>query len=56
MKLMDIRTAPEGEEKELEEYYYEGEFVEGFKHGIGRYFEPNGSYFYCKWEFDKQIG
>ncbi len=44
------------EEKEKEEYYYEGEFVEGYKNGLGRLYEPDGSYCYCKWEFDRKIG
>jgi len=35
--------------KPVDEYYYEGEFVDGIKHGIGRYFEPDGSYYYCQW-------
>lgn len=35
------------------EYYYEGEFVDGYKHGIGRLHEPSGSYFYAYWEYNK---
>jgi len=38
------------------EFSYEGEFVEGYKHGLGRYFESDGSYYYCAWEYDKKIG
>ena len=30
-----------------DEYYYEGDFLDGYKHGIGRYYEPDGSYYYC---------
>ena len=40
--------------KPIDEYYYEGEFVDGYKHGIGRYFEPDGSYYYCQWLFDRK--
>ena len=35
------------------EYYYEGEFVDGYKHGIGRLYEPSGSYYYGYWEYNK---
>ncbi|EGR28298.1 morn domain repeat protein [Ichthyophthirius multifiliis] len=38
------------------EFYYEGEFLDGYKHGIGRYFEPNGSYYYCRWEYNRKVG
>ena len=45
------------EEKEISnELSYEGEFVEGYKHGLGRYYENDGSYYYCNWEFDKKVG
>jgi len=54
--IISIKSAPQGEEKDPDEYYYEGEFVEGYKHGIGRYFEPDGSYYYCRWEFDRKVG
>lgn len=32
---------------------YEGEFVDGYKHGIGRLYQPNGSYYYAYWEYNK---
>lgn len=31
-------------------------YLEGYKHGIGRFYFPDGSYFYCWWEFDKKLG
>ena len=37
------------------EYVFEGEFVDGYKHGIGRLYEPNGSYIYAYWEYNKPV-
>ena len=34
------------QELDMHEYCYEGEFLEGYKHGIGRFYFPDGSYFY----------
>ncbi|EGR34337.1 hypothetical protein IMG5_015760 [Ichthyophthirius multifiliis] len=44
------------EEEDKPEYFYEGEFVQGFKHGIGRFYDDTCSYFYCKWRFNKKVG
>ncbi|CAK88809.1 unnamed protein product (macronuclear) [Paramecium tetraurelia] len=41
------------QEKEKSEYLYEGEFVDGYKHGLGRLYYPSGSYFYAYWEYNK---
>ncbi|KRX01213.1 hypothetical protein PPERSA_05613 [Pseudocohnilembus persalinus] len=43
-------------EDDQAEYYYEGEYQQGYRFGIGRYCEADGSYYYCNWEFDKKIG
>ncbi|KAL4500615.1 hypothetical protein ABPG72_003039 [Tetrahymena utriculariae] len=40
---------------EKPEFYYEGEFMEGFKHGKGRLYFPDGSYYYCEWAFNTKI-
>ncbi|EAR89092.2 calpain family cysteine protease (macronuclear) [Tetrahymena thermophila SB210] len=40
---------------EKPEFYYEGEFMEGFKHGKGRFYFPDGSYYYCQWAFNKKV-
>lgn len=45
----------EEHEKNKNEYYYEGDFVDGYKHGIGRLYEPSGSYFYGYWEYNKPV-
>ena len=37
------------------EFVFEGEFVDGYKHGIGRLYEPNGSYIYAYWEYNKPV-
>lgn len=42
-------------EEERDMYLYEGEFIDGFKHGIGRLYFPNGSYFYCEWAFNLKV-
>ncbi len=42
-------------QKSNNEYYYEGDFVDGYKHGIGRLFEPSGSYYYGYWEYNKPV-
>ena len=41
------------QDKQKKEYLYEGDFVDGYKHGIGRLYEPSGSYFYGYWEYNK---
>ncbi|CAD8170251.1 unnamed protein product [Paramecium pentaurelia] len=41
------------QEKEKREYLYEGDFADGYKHGIGRLYYPNGSYIYAYWEYNK---
>lgn len=38
-----------------DEYYYEGEFIDGFKHGKGRLYFPDGSYYYSEWAFNKKV-
>jgi hypothetical protein len=55
LNFHNIKSLPD-EDKEKEEYYYEGEFVEGYKNGLGRLYEPDGSYTYCRWEFDRKCG
>jgi hypothetical protein len=40
-------------EKAKNEFVYEGEFVDGYKHGIGRLYFPSGSYYYAYWEYNK---
>jgi len=48
-------AVPIGDEinKSNTEFYYEGDFVDGYKHGTGRLYEPSGSYFYGYWEYNK---
>jgi hypothetical protein len=43
-------------ERKKDEWYYEGHFIFGYKFGIGRYFFPEGSYFYSRWEYDRKVG
>lgn len=43
-------------DNEIDEFYYEGEFCYGLKHGIGRYYNKKGSYKYGQWSFDEMIG
>jgi hypothetical protein len=54
---MSMSQLPVGKLDEIQqsncEYYYEGDFVDGYKHGIGRLYEPSGSYFYGYWEYNK---
>ncbi|CAD8178813.1 unnamed protein product [Paramecium octaurelia] len=40
-------------DKQKSEFLYEGDFVDGYKHGIGRLYYPNGSYLYAYWEYNK---
>ena len=39
----------------LNEYSYEGDFVDGIKHGVGRLCKPNGYYIYANWQYNKPV-
>lgn len=43
-------------DKKKDEWYYEGQFINGYKYGIGRYYFPDGSYYYSRWEYNKKVG